>query len=190
MNEMISQVYQLTSMLGLSTAMGIALAASVVAPAAAQQPPHQYERTLTLQADDLEHLHSRLGNGALTVIGGESEQIEVRALIFYYDEGDIVLSLENMNGEARLEGGFVGGNYSGDEPFMDVEIRLPSRFSVDVRHGDGAVKVENLGGMVTLETGKGDIEVENTGGVRIEHRSGGKVHTRNIHGPVRVSQRS
>ncbi|MCC5878962.1 MAG: hypothetical protein JJU03_03575 [Idiomarina sp.] len=191
MNEMISHVYQLTSLLGVGTALGIGLSLSMVAPAAAAQPPHQYERTLTLQVDDIEHLHSRLGDGPLRVVGGSSsDQIEVRALIFYYQEDDIVLSLENINGEARLEGGFVGGNYSGADPFMEVEIHLPAHFSADIRHGDGAVNVNDLDGMVTIETGSGDIHVENVGGVRIEHRSGGKVQTRNIRGPVRVSQRS
>lgn len=191
MNEIVSQIYQLTSMLGLGTVLGAGLSLSVVAPAAGQQPPHQYERTLTLQADDIDHLHSRLGDGSLNVIGGsDHDQVEVRALIFYYAEEDIVLSLETLNGEVRLEGGFVGTDYSRQPPFMEVEIRLPDRFSIDIRHGDGAVKVNDLDGAVRIETGRGDIEVENVGGVHIQHRSGGKVQTRNIRGPVRVSQGS
>ena len=191
MNEIISQIYHAAALLGLTTSLGVGLSLSMVSPVAAQQPPHQFERTLTLDAADLGHFHSRLGDGQLRITGhSDIDEIEVRALVFYYDEEDIVFSLENINGEGRLEGGFVGGSYSGDAPYMDVEIRLPARFSTDIRHGDGKVEVKDLDDMVTIESGVGDINVENVGGVRIQHRSGGKVSTRQINGPVRISQRS
>lgn len=191
MNEIISHLYHSIAAWGLTSALGLGLSLSLPGVAAAQQPPHQFERTLTLEAASLEHFHSRLGDGQLRITGDpEADQIEVRALIFYYAEEDIVFSLDNINGEARLEGGFVGGDYSGDAPSMEVEIRLPARFSVDIRHGDGEVSVRDLEAMVTIETGVGDIAVDNVGGVRIEHRSGGKISTRNIHGPVQINQRS
>ena len=191
MNEIISQIYHAAAVLGLTTSLGVGLSLSMISPAAAQQPPYQFERTLTLDAADLNHFHSRLGDGQLRITGhADIDEIEVRALIFYYDEEDIVFSLDNINGEGRLEGGFVGGSYSGDAPHMEVEVRLPARFSADIRHGDGKVDIKDLHEMVTIESGLGDIDVENVGGVRIQHRSGGKVSTRDIHGPVRISQRS
>lgn len=191
MNEMISHVYHSVTALGLTSVLGIGLSLGLPGVAAAQQPPYQFERTLTLESAALEHFHSRLGDGQLRITGdAEVEQIEVRALIFYYAEEDIVFSLDDIDGEGRLEGGFVGGDYSGDAPYMEVEIRLPARLSVDIRHGDGEVSVRNLEEMVTIETGVGDIDVENVGGVRIEHRSGGKISTRNINGPVQINQRS
>lgn len=191
MNEIISHVYHSVAALGLTSVLGIGLSLGLPGVAAAQQPPHQFERTLTLEAASLEHFHSRLGDGQLRITGdAEVEQIEVHALIFYYAEEDIVFSLDNIDGEGRLEGGFVGGDYSGDAPYMEVEIRLPARFSVDIRHGDGEVSVRNLEDVLTIETGVGDIDVENVGGVRIEHRSGGKISTRNINGPVQINQRS
>lgn len=159
-------------------------------PVSAQHPPETTERVLTLQSAGVDHIHSRLGDGKLTLIGEQGRtDVEVVANIHHYAEESILLSLENLNGEARLEGGFIEGDYSGNAPSMDVTIKVPMRFSAAVRHAHGAVTVQDLEGMVSIETGSGDIEVKNVGGVRIEHQSGGKVSTKNIQGPVRISQR-
>ena len=190
MNELFSSVYHQVSGLGASALLGTILTLTAVFPAAAQQPPEQTTRELTLDAGSLTHLHSRMGGGQLVVEGVDgATAIVVSANIFYYDEADISLSLESINDEARLEAGFIGGDYSGVAPYMDVTIRVPKHFSVDVRHGDGDIQVHNLDAMLTLESGVGDIDVNNVAGVYIEHRSGGRVSTKNIHGPVRLRQR-
>ncbi|RUO33953.1 hypothetical protein [Aliidiomarina soli] len=180
---------------GLSTWVGTLLGSAslflaVSFPLAAQQPPHTTERTLYLASADLDHIHSRLGDGQLTLIGEpDREQVEVQATLYYYAEESILLSLEQLNGEARLEGGFIESNYTGLAPYMDVVIRVPSSFSAAVRHGNGNLFIQDLTGMVSIESGSGDIDVSNVGGVRIEHSSGGKVSTQSIQGPVRISQR-
>lgn len=190
MNELFSELAAMTSSTGVGILLGTILSTTVIAPAVAHNPPEQTQRELMLDATQLNHLHSRMGDGKL-ILRGEPElsQITVTATIYYYDEEDIIFSLEPINEEGRLEAGFMGGQYSGMPPYMQVEIRVPQHFSVDVRHGDGAISIQDLEGMLTLESGIGDIDVANVGGVRIEHRSGGKVSTRNIHGPVRISQR-
>ena len=190
MNELFSSVYHPLCGLGTSAVVGTLFTLAVVFPAAAQQPPEQTTRELTLNAGQLSHLHSRIGDGRLTIEGVEgANEVLVSADIYYYDEADITLSLESINDEARLEAGFIGGDYSGIAPYMNVTIQVPKHFSVDVRHGDGNIQVQNLDAMLTLESGVGDIDVTNVAGVRIEHSSGGKVSTRNIHGPVQVRQR-
>lgn len=199
MNELFTSVLQCVSGLGASALVGTALTLASVAPAAAQSspsaaqtpPPEHTTRQLQLDATALSHLHSRISDGTLTIEGdAELSEIVVEAQIFYYDAADIVFSLEEINTEARLEAGFMGGGYSGRAPYMDVTIRVPQHFSVDVRHGDGDIQVHNLEKMLTLESGVGNIKVRDVGGVRIEHRSGGQVSTQNIQGPVRISQRN
>ena len=190
MNELFSSVYHQISGFGTSAVVGTLLTLAAVLPAAAQQPPEQTTRQLTLDAGQLAHLHSRMGDGQLRIEGVQgATEVTVSADIYYYDEADITLSLESINDEVRLEAGFIGGDYSGTTPYMNVTIHVPKHFSVDVRHGDGDIQVQNLDAMLTLESGVGDIDVNSVAGVRIEHRSGGRVSTKNILGPVRVRQR-
>lgn len=190
MNELFSSALQHFHSLGVTALVGTVLSLAAVIPAAAQQPPEQTTRKLQLDASQLGHLHSRISDGRLSIEGvSESNEIVVEAVIFYYDETDITFSLEAINDEARLEAGFLGGSYSGLPPYMDVTIWVPVNFSVDVRHGDGDIEVAQLERMLTIESGVGNIQVTDVGGVRIEHRSGGRVSTQNIHGPVRISQR-
>lgn len=190
MNEIISQLNGVVSMwwVGLTVSAGLALAA--VAPVQAQQPPEYTQRSIDIAADGLDHLQARLANGAVTLQGEPGlQQVVVEAHIYHYDAEDIVLTLVAEQGAARLEANFGGGSYSGAAPYINLHVRVPHHFSAEIEHGDGEVIVHELAGMLSLQNGAGDIQVSHVGGVHIEHRSGGKVNTRNIHGPVRIRQR-
>lgn len=175
----------------IPTLGAIAWATAAVIPAAAQEPPNHSEQVLTLPADQLDHLQSRMGEGSAVVFGErDRDTVEVHAKIHYYDESNIQLSLEAHRGMAMLQADFAAGEYSGRAPYMELIFYVPQRFSAELKHGYGDLAVRDLDGMVSIENGAGSILVDNTGGVRVVHQSGGKVQTQNIKGPVRISQHS
>ncbi|MGX5915345.1 hypothetical protein ACR0ST_11500 [Aliidiomarina sp. Khilg15.8] len=175
----------------MPTLGAIVWASAAVIPATAQEPPNHSEQVLTLDAEQLDHLQSRMGEGSAVVFGErERNTVEVHAKLHYYDESNIELSLEAHRGMAMLNADFTGGDYSGRAPYMELIMYVPQRFSAELKHGYGDLAVRDLDGMVSIENGAGSILVDNTGGVRVVHQSGGKVQTMNIKGPVRVSQSS
>lgn len=166
-------------------------ATAAAIPAAAQEPPNQTEQILTLDAKNLDHLQSRMGEGSAVVFGEKDrDTVEVHAKIHFYAESNIQLTLEAHQGMAMLNGGFGEGDFSGRAPYMELVMYVPQRFSAELTHGHGDLAVRDLDGMVSIENGGGSILVDNTGGVRVVHQSGGKVQTQNIKGPVRISQSS
>ncbi len=68
------------------------------------------------------------------------------------------------------------------EPRVRVHVRIPSRFSVDVRTHGGDVNIEEVGGSVEAHTHGGHVEVDHVDGDVELRTSGGQVRAEEIQG--------
>lgn len=173
-------------------ALAMALALGAVNAAAADD----FQETLPAQPEGT--LRVELDRGSIEVEAHTRPEVRVDAradgMEFELNrDGDVFELL------GRGRGGFLN-LFGGGR--VRVRVRVPQRFSVDVRTQGGSIDVERLEGAVSAHTQGGSIDVEgaqgsvrletNGGSIRVEevrgdveaHTSGGNIDARNVDGRV------
>ena len=142
------------------------------------------DRTLELGTDGVSRLEIEAGAGALVVTGAsDSDRILVTATINVPDQDDedaleiiekrLKLSLEEKDGEARLEAYFENSGWSwGDSPSVDVEVSVPHGLELVVDDSSGSLEVTDSQSSVEIDDGSGSIRVAGATSVVIDDGSG------------------
>jgi len=147
---------------------------------------YEEERELTLDTRGIDMLSIDNGAGSIDIQGvsGASE-ITVTATILVPGrneekalqriEDDLVLLLEKNSDVAILkayfeEGGFFG---FGDEPPVQLDVRMPERMHLQIDDGSGSIEVGSVRGDIMVDDGSGSITMIDVGGeVEIDDGSG------------------
>lgn len=166
----------------------------------AQAAWNGYEETrdLTLDGAVLSRLDIDAGAGSLTVTGDESaSDVIVVATIKVPDRNeekaktrideDMQLTLTADGDRARLLSHFESGAWSwGDQPSIDLEVRLPARLALDIDDGSGSLRVTSVDGDIRIDDGSGSLSLTDAGGgVTIDDGSG-SVTIEDVTGELRI----
>jgi hypothetical protein len=140
-------------------------------------------RNLELDASGLSGMFIDAGAGAMVVSGdGSSNEIVVVATIIVdgddpeeaakFIEDRLRLELTSDSDRAELMVGFNPGWGWGGNAAVDLDVRIPARFDLEIDDGSGPVKIHDVKGSVRIDDGSGTIEVANSGAVDIDDGSG------------------
>jgi len=156
---------------GLAAGLGLLLAV----PAAADR----VEETLDVEPGEL--LEVRIPSGNVEIETHGEDRVEINGRV----SGLIDLVVERDDGRVR-----VFTEKSGALPFsfgrVELRVRVPEEFGVDIQTSGGRVEVEELQGPVDAETSGGSIDVSQIeGDVRLR-TSGGSIELREIEGDVKA----
>lgn len=142
------------------------------------------DRVLELDTDGVSRFEIDAGAGGLVVTGApDARKISVTAKIVVPDkdeddaremiEKDLRLTLENIEGAARLEAEFADGGWRwGDSPSIDLDVRMPQGLALFVDDGSGLVNISDVYSAVEIDDGSGSIEVSVATSVTIDDGSG------------------
>ncbi len=162
--------------------------------------------TLTLTTSGLNALSIDCGAGELKVQGDEKlEQIEVSAVLHVegiseaelldFKKEDVILKLEKSGSKAvltaKIDDSFSLERLFGSrEAYIDLDIRLPRRLTVEVDDGSGNITIRDLDNGLELEDGSGDIDLDDISG-RVEINDGsGDMSLTNLKGNVKIDDGS
>lgn len=142
-------------------------------------------RELSLDAGSLGQLDIDAGAGGLTVIGvAAADRVLVTATIQIPDASDdeaagmirsgLRLTLERQGDRAVLKSHFERGfKVFGDNPRIQLEVRMPARMALTIEDGSGSLAVNGVRGPVDVTDGSGSLTLTAVGGpVRIDDGSG------------------
>lgn len=159
---------------------------------------HEEKQDLSLDAEGVEALKVRAGAGSLGVTGVEgASRIVVVALIRVpaadVDEArqivddHLILRLNRDGNAAELEGYFENaGSVWGSSPEVSLEVRVPTRLSLDIEDSSGSLEVRNVRGEIELDDGSGSIRLTDVGG-RLSVRDGsGSIEIEGAGGDVAI----
>ena len=134
-----------------------------------------------------------LRGGKLEIETHELEEVRVDA---YSRSGffgsAIQFSIESDGTDVQLKG--KGGWFTGN---ARVRIRVPRKYSLDVRTAGGnvdiaavagAVEARTSGGRITLDGARGDVELRTSGGPIEVRNVVGEIEARTSGGPIRVEE--
>ena len=131
------------------------------------------ERTLALNAVNLSQLIADTGAGKLDIVGEDGRtDIELVANIYYYNADDIRLSLVNRGSTAKLDAGFNHAFHSGNSPYIDLQVKVPARFDLQLDDGSGDTDIRGLNGDLQITDGSGDLHIRGGNNARITDGSG------------------
>ncbi|HEX5794161.1 MAG TPA: DUF4097 family beta strand repeat-containing protein [Rheinheimera sp.] len=131
------------------------------------------ERTLALNAANLKQLIADTGAGKLDIIGEDGRnEIALVANIYYYNADDIRLSLVDSGSNAKLEAGFDDAFYSGNSPYIDLVVKVPARFGLQLDDGSGDTDIRSLQGNLQIDDGSGDLRIQGGADATVEDGSG------------------
>jgi hypothetical protein len=167
------------------------------APLAAQS--RVFEQTVRLEPGGALSLHAT--KGSVRLIGGEQNQVEIRARI-EVDAGDArrlvdttvdVITTGNRvtirsNYDKLRQGGLLFGGIWGEIPSIHYEIRAPKRLDLDLYIDRSDLVLAGFSGRIDLDADRSEIDASDlTGPVRISIDRGGDSSLRNIRGSFSVS---
>ena len=142
------------------------------------------DRDLELDTQGINTFEIDAGAGSLAVTGiADLGSIQVKAKINVPDEGadkakkliaeDLKLSLDKVRDRARLEAHFDHNSWGfGDQPSIDLDVRVPHGLALIVDDGSGSLKIINVNADVSIDDGSGSIEVEQADSVVVDDGSG------------------
>lgn len=161
-----------TSLLPLVSAVLLSGCVVYVGNGHARDLQHE-ERSLQLEAAQLQQLVADTGAGKLEIVGEtDRSDISVMASIYYYKAEDIRLSLERKGTNAVLEAGFDQQIHYGNSPYIDLLIKVPARLALTLEDGSGDTVIRGLTGKLHIDDGSGDMEINGGGAAVIEDGSG------------------
>lgn len=138
---------------------------------------HKITQTLSLEASELDKLVADVDAGNIEIIGVEGlESIELTANILTTKDKNYTLTLARSGKEAKLiaekhpEIGLVW--YSGNSPRIDLLVKVPARFNVQLVDDSGDIKISKVNGNIDINDDSGDIEVLGGHNVTINDDSG------------------
>ncbi|GAB3287834.1 DUF4097 family beta strand repeat-containing protein [Pseudidiomarina andamanensis] len=147
-------------------------------------------RNLSLDMTDIEEMKADTGAGSLEIIGEAGRtRIDVVAEVYYRDAEDIQLSLEKTGGNAVLTADFASNSYRGDNPYINLTVRVPAELSIELNDGSGSIALRDVMGDLTIEDGSGSITIEHGGNVDIDDGSG-SITVRHLRGDLTIEDGS
>lgn len=147
-------------------------------------------RSLSLDMTDVEEMKADTGAGSLEIIGEAGRtRIDVVAEVYYRDAEDIQLSLEKTGGNAVLTADFASNSYRGDNPYINLTVRVPAALTIELNDGSGSIVLRDVMGDLDIEDGSGSITIENGGNVDIDDGSG-SITVRHLRGDLTIEDGS
>lgn len=131
------------------------------------------QQQLQLDATQLTALSADTGAGKLEIIGeANRSQIEVVAAVHYRKKEDIRFSLKRSGDKAVLEAGFDSNISYGNSPYMDVVVKVPQHFALQLDDGSGDTEIRGLQGDLDIKDGSGDLAIYGGANATVEDGSG------------------
>jgi len=166
--------------------------------------PIQDENRLVLSADGINNLDANCGSGYLKITGVEGlNEVDVQATLLVRGIGEeeinsfkdkyVELSLEKRGNSAVLVSTIKHTFLSickGKSAQINLDIRVPKRFALDIDDGSGFITVSGVSGGIKMDDGSGSIELDGIGGkIDIEDGSGSIV-IRGVNGDISIDDGS
>jgi DUF4097 and DUF4098 domain-containing protein YvlB len=164
-----------------SALIGTALLATGLFTAAAHADDYAKTYTVANRAN----VHVDTDDGSVTVTTGDTKEVEFRVEYQGYTLDKSLRIDSSQHGDeveltARIPHGFHIA--LGMSRRLHVEVRMPKDADLQVRTGDGSIKVNNVSGTVDLHSGDGAINVSSLkGSVRI-HTGDGSIEASEMDG--------
>ncbi|RUO59971.1 hypothetical protein [Pseudidiomarina marina] len=147
-------------------------------------------RSLSLELTDIDEVKADTGAGSLEIIGEAGRtRIDVVAEVYYRDAEDIRLSLQKTGSDAVLIADFDRNSYRGNNPYINLTVRVPADLSIDLNDGSGSIVLRDVMGDLNIEDGSGSITIENGGNVDIDDGSG-SITVRYLRGDLTIEDGS
>ncbi|WP_394204304.1 DUF4097 family beta strand repeat-containing protein [Shewanella waksmanii] len=175
----------------LSTVCAITLSGCIINVSKANMGPleHQHQ-SMQLEASELEGLIATTGAGALNIQGVEGlTHIKLEADVYTYDGVQPNLSLKRQGNQAIVVADFNHHSHSGRSPYIDVTLRVPARFNMEIDDGSGSIDIEGVKANIAISDGSGSLSVTDGANLSINDGSG-SIEVRNIDGAVKVDDGS
>jgi hypothetical protein len=156
----------------------IALFAATLLAAAALAPAEEWTHTYTVAGHPALHVDAR--DGSVTVRGGDQKNISatVTAIGWKIAPGELEVLDHQMGDRVEIALRVPSVNWSIGRRSVRVEIQVPRETQVDVRTGDGAIRVSDVSGEMRLTTGDGGIEATAVDGVLRARTGDGRISAR------------
>ena len=167
-----------------------------------------YEETvnLTLDIDQIEELRIEAGAGDLEVQGVDDiNQIEVSAVITIEHAGakqrqkilneDLVLDLRELNSKTAILISEYNPSLSGllgrsPNVRVDLQVRVPKRFTMEIRDGSGDINISDMIAWIRLDDGSGNLTMTDIAGDLFLDDGSGDITLNNIVGNVELDDSS
>lgn len=147
-------------------------------------------RKLSLDSAEIDEMKADTGAGSLEIIGEAGRtRIDVVAEVYYRDAEDIQLSLEKAGRNAVLIADFAKNSYRGDNPYINLSVRVPAELSIELNDGSGSIALRDVMGDLNIEDGSGSITIEQGGNVDIDDGSG-SITVRHLRGNLNIEDGS
>jgi hypothetical protein len=130
-------------------------------------------------------LRVKLGFGSVEVETHDRNEVRVDAEA----EGRARSMRFRLSGDGRdtkLEGDTEGGWWFLGRPDVEVRVRIPREYSVQIETGGGTIQVEDVRGSVVARTSGGEIELNGAEGSVDLRTSGGAIDAEEIRGELRA----
>jgi hypothetical protein len=124
-----------------------------------------------------------LGAGSVEVETHDENEVRVDAQASGWRGMKFELTSDGF--DARLVGKSGGWSLFGGGR-VRVHVRVPERYSLDVRTGGGSIEIDDLGGTATARTSGGSIELDGAEGPVELRTSGGPIRAENVEGDLSV----
>ncbi|MFC3032645.1 DUF4097 family beta strand repeat-containing protein [Pseudoalteromonas fenneropenaei] len=151
---------------------------------------------LQLDATGLRGLVADTDAGDISIEGVEGlDKVEILAKIQTTDARGYLITLERDGDKAQLiakargkePAGFAW--YSGNSPRIDLVVRVPQGFTLDLDDDSGDIAISGLQGDITIEDDSGDIVL--SGGAKVTiHDDSGDILVSNATGDVSIEDGS
>lgn len=111
-------------------------------------------RTYTVNSGDLLRLNIETG-GSITIKGWDRNEVEVNIFVSGRDGADVIVDLDEIRNGISVSTQYEGRNGNAD---VDIEIRVPNIFDLDLETTGGDVLIDDVEGMIEGQTMGGDLD--------------------------------
>jgi len=114
--------------------------------------------------------------GSITIRGWERNEVEVNIFVSGQDGGDVIVDLNEIRNGIGVSTEYEGRHGRAD---VDIEIRVPGVFDINLETTGGDVRIEGVEGTIEGQTMGGDLEFDNLKGDIEFNTMGGSITLEN-----------